>query len=142
MNPDEIPAIVAFLESGLDYVRSSRKYWRRVTVDLISFRALRNRMFRRLTNFYAQDRLYGLVLWLLWLSAGVDLRWSGFEIETEISIKAHHAGLPTAEIPRGEILRTILQAAANDSVPTYSHLGAVAIIGLGLGLLLALGAIE
>ncbi|TMF13091.1 MAG: glycosyltransferase [Chloroflexi bacterium] len=29
MNPDEIPAIVAFLESGLDYVRSSRKYWRR-----------------------------------------------------------------------------------------------------------------
>ena len=159
MNPDEIPAIVAFLESGLDYVRSSRKYWRRVTVDLISFRALRNRMFRRLTNFYAQDRLYGLVLWLVWLSAGVDLRWSGFEIETEISIKAHHAGLQTAEIPRSEsarhngannlsafkdgwpILRTILQAAANDSVPTYSYLGAVAIIGLGLGLLLALGAI-
>ncbi len=40
-----------------------------------------------------------------------------------------------------QILRTIVQAAAEDSVPAHSHLGAVAIIGLGLGALIALGAI-
>jgi Calcineurin-like phosphoesterase len=87
----------------------------------------------------------------------LELRSSGFEIETEISIKAHHAGLRTAEIPSSEsvrhdgasnlsafrdgwrILRTIFQAAAEDSVPTHSPIGAGAVIGLGLGILMALG---
>jgi len=120
-------------------------------------------MFRSLTNFlhgtdYA-DLCYGYFGFRRGTVDRLDLHSSGFEIETEISIKAHHAGLRTAEIPRSEsarhngasnlsafkdgwqILRTMLQAAVDDSVPTYSHLGAVAIIGLSLGLLIALGAI-
>jgi hypothetical protein len=89
----------------------------------------------------------------------LDPRPSGFEIETEISIKAHHAGLRTAEIPSSEsarhggasnlsalkdgwrVLRTIFQAAAEGTVPTHSSIRAVAVIGLGLGLLIALGSV-
>ena len=119
-------------------------------------------MFRTLTNFFDQtcytDLCYGYFGFRRRTVDRLDLRSSGFEIETEISIKAHHAGLRTAEIPSSEsarqsgasnpiafgdgwrILRTIARAAADDSVPCDSHLGAVAVIGLGLGALIALGA--
>ena len=163
MDPEEIPAIVAFLESGLDYVKGSRMIGGGSSVDLTRFRRFGNWMFRTLTNFLHgtsyTDLCYGYFGFRRGTVDHLDLRSSGFEIETEISIKAHHAGLRTAEIPSSEsarrngasnlsafrdgcqILRTIVQAAAEDSVPAHSHLGAVAIIGLGLGALIALGAI-
>ena len=163
MDPEEIPAIVAFLESGFDYVKASRMIGGGSSVDLTRFRRFGNWMFRTLTNFLHgtsyTDLCYGYFGFRRGTVDRLDLRSSGFEIETEISIKAHHAGLRTAEIPSSEsarhngasnlsafrdgwqILRTIVQAAAEDSVPAHSHLGAVAIIGLGLGALIALGAI-
>src|SRR5436309_4945138 len=133
------------------------------SVDLTRFRRFGNWMFRTLMNFLHPtsytDLCYGYFGFWRGTVDRLDLRWSGVEIETETGIKAHHAGLRTAEIPSNEsarhngasnlsafrdgwqILRTIVQAAAEDSVPAHSHLGAVAIIGLGLGALIALGAI-
>ncbi|TMB69622.1 MAG: DNRLRE domain-containing protein, partial [Chloroflexi bacterium] len=162
MDPGEIPAIVTFLESGLDYVKGSRMIAGGSSVDLTSFRRFGNWMLRTLTNFLNgtsyTDLCYGYFGFRRGTVDRLDLHSSGFEIETEISIKAHHAGLRTAEIPSSEsvrhngasnlsalrdgwrILRTIVQAATEDSIPAHSHMGAVAMIGLGLGALIALGA--
>src|SRR5438128_3801146 len=51
MDPKEIPAIVAFLESGLDYVKGSRMIGGGSSVDLTRFRRFGNWMFRTLMNF-------------------------------------------------------------------------------------------
>jgi glycosyltransferase involved in cell wall biosynthesis len=63
MDPEEIPAIVAFLESGLDYVKGSRMIDGGSSVDLTSFRRFGNWMFRTLTNFihgtHYTDLCYG-----------------------------------------------------------------------------------
>ena len=106
MDPEEIPAIVAFLESGFDYVKASRMIGGGSSVDLTRFRRFGNWMFRTLTNFLHgtsyTDLCYGYFGFRRGTVDRLDLRSSGFEIETEISIKAHHAGLRTAEIPSSE----------------------------------------
>ena len=146
MDPGEIPAIVAFLESGFDYVKGSRMIGGGSSIDLTSFRRFGNWMFRSLTNFFHgtsyTDLCYGYFGFRRGTIDRLDLRSSGVEIETEISIKAHHAGLRTAEIPSSQsarhdgasnlsairdgwrILGTIFRAAVEDSIPTRSHLGA------------------
>ena len=164
MNPEEIPLIVAFLESGFDYVKGSRMLKGGSSVDLTRFRWFGNWLFKTLTNFVHAtdytDLCYGYFGFRRGTIDRLDLRSSGVEIETEISIKAHHAGLRTAEIPSSQsarhdgasnlsairdgwrILGTIFRAAVEDNIPTRSHLGAAAIVGLGLGVLTALGAVE
>jgi hypothetical protein len=106
MDPEESPAIVAFVESGLDYVKGSRMIGGGSSVDLTRFRHFGNWMFRTLTNFLYgtsyTDLCYGYFGFRRGTVDRLDLRSSGFEIETEISIKAHHAGLRTAEIPSSE----------------------------------------
>src|SRR5437867_9186180 len=94
---------------GLDYVKGSRMIGGGSSVDLTRFRRFGNWMFRTLMNFLHRtsytDLCYGYFGFRRGTVDRLDLRSSGFEIETEISIKAHYAGLRTAEIPSIESAR-------------------------------------
>jgi len=161
MDPREIDAFVAFLESGFDYVKGSRMIVGGSSTDLTTFRRFGNWLFRTLTNFLHRSRYsdlcYGYFAFRRGTIDALELHADGFEIETEISIKAHQAGLRTAEIPSREwprrngasnlnalrdgcrILFTILRTCFSRKMPPPAHLAAVAFLGLGLGALLILG---
>jgi hypothetical protein len=106
MDPDEISTFAAFLDSGFDYVKGSRMLPGGGSCDLTPFRRLGNWFFRSLTNaLYTSnysDLCYGYFGFRRGTIDALDLRSDGFEIETEINIKAHTAGFRTAEIPSTE----------------------------------------
>jgi hypothetical protein len=110
MDPGEIGIFVAVLESGFDYVRGSRMIRGGSSTDLTQFRRFGNWFFRTLTNRLHRSRYSDLCYGSFGFRRGtidtLDLRSDGFEIETEISIKAHQAGLRTAEIPSTEFPRS------------------------------------
>jgi glycosyltransferase involved in cell wall biosynthesis len=109
MDPAEMATFVAFLESGFDYVKGSRMIAGGSSHDLTPFRRFGNWFFRTLTNVLYMSRYsdlcYGYFAFRRGTVDSLDLRSDGFEIETEISIKAHRAGFRTAEIPSTELPR-------------------------------------
>jgi glycosyltransferase involved in cell wall biosynthesis len=110
MDPGEIGRFVELLEVGFDYVKGSRMMAGGSSVDLTRFRRFGNWVFRTLTNVINGSRFsdlcYGYFAVRRDAVDRLDLRADGFEIETEINIRAHRAGLRIGEVPSSEFMRT------------------------------------
>jgi len=107
--PEELPAFVGALLSGADVVKGSRFVQGGGSADLSWLRRVGNRLLVRLVRlaFGGQytDLCYGYTG--LWRAAvGVlGLEAEGFEIETELTIRALRAGLAVAEVASFEASR-------------------------------------
>jgi glycosyltransferase involved in cell wall biosynthesis len=103
MDPREIPSFVAMLECGFDLVKGSRFMLGAVSHDITPLRKLGNDGLRMLTNRLYHTRLsdlcYGFCAFRRDSLGRMGLRSDGFEIETEITVRALRAGLRICEVP-------------------------------------------
>lgn len=109
MDPEEIPTFIAPLLAGYAYVKGSRFLSGGRTLDMPWLRRLGNRMFTILVNvlFRAKytDLCYGYNAFGSRAFQKVSLNSDGFEIETEMHIKAAKARLKITEVPSFERAR-------------------------------------
>lgn len=109
MSPLEIPHFIYFLEHGFDYVKGSRFIGGGGSLDLTNVRRLGNRALLAVANTLYRttltDLCYGYLAFYRKYLDHLDLMSSGFEIETELTVRAVHAGLRIAEIPSMEMPR-------------------------------------
>jgi Glycosyl transferase family 2 len=109
MAPEEIPHFVYFLEHGYDFVKGSRFVAGGGSLDLTPLRRLGNRGLLAVANalFRAKltDLCYGYFAFYRRYLDHLDLVSSGFEIETELTVRALISGLRVAEIPSLEMPR-------------------------------------
>lgn len=109
MSPLELPRFVHFLEHGYDFVKGSRFVAGGGSLDITRFRRTGNRALMTLVStLYSEhltDLCYGFMAfhrrWLPHLALQTD----GFEIETEMVLRAIKAGLRVAEVPSLELPR-------------------------------------
>lgn len=105
-NPSEIPAFIALLAAGADYVKGSRFMQGGGSEDITAVRKIGNWallvMVRLVFHCQYSDLCYGYnAFWahyLPCLNPDVD----GFEIETALNLRALKSGLNVAEIPSFE----------------------------------------
>ena len=106
MDPAEIPAFVSELARGSDFVKGSRFLDGGGTADMTRLRKFGNAGLVRLTNLLLTtsytELCYGYMAFRRSRIAELDLRSSGFEIETEIVVKTARAGFAVLEIPSFE----------------------------------------
>jgi glycosyltransferase involved in cell wall biosynthesis len=109
MDPAEIARYVELMDMGFDFVRGSRMLQGGSSHDLTNLRRFGNWFFRTLTNGLTGSRYTDLCYGYFGVRRStielLDLRADGFEIETEINIRAHRAGLRTGEVPSSEFAR-------------------------------------
>ncbi|HZE04194.1 MAG TPA: glycosyltransferase family 2 protein, partial [Solirubrobacteraceae bacterium] len=109
MDPQEIDRFVEALESGADFVKGSRSLESGGSVDFTWIRRMGNQGFVLLVNLLFGTRFtdlcYGYVaFWRRHLPA-MGLTADGFEIETELVLRAVKAGLKIREVPSYELRR-------------------------------------
>jgi glycosyltransferase involved in cell wall biosynthesis len=106
MDPNEIPSFVEELAGGSDFVKGSRFLPGGGTADITRLRGVGNAGLVRLANLLLgtsyTELCYGYMAFRRSRLEELDLRSSGFEIETEIVVKACRAGLAVREIPSFE----------------------------------------
>lgn len=106
MDPAEIAALVAPLRTDFDYAKGSRMMRGGGSVDLTLFRRMGNWMLGTLTNIlhgsHYTDLCYGYFAFRREVLPVLNLKSDGFEIETEINIKARKARLRIIEVPSHE----------------------------------------
>jgi glycosyltransferase involved in cell wall biosynthesis len=109
MSPEEIPQYVYFLEHGFDFVKGSRFMGGGGSVDITPLRRLGNKALLTIANtlFDAQftDLCYGFFAFRRCYLEYLDLHSVGFEIETELTVRASVVGLRIAEVPSLELSR-------------------------------------
>lgn len=109
MSPREIPSFIYFLENGFDFVKGSRFIGGGGSLDITLFRRLGNRALLMVANhlFSVQltDLCYGFFAFRSKYLEHLDLCSGGFEIETELTIRAVRAGMRIAEVPSLEMPR-------------------------------------
>ena len=109
MDPEQIPSFIAPLLAGYDYVKGSRFLPRGGTLDMPWLRRLGNKIFTTLVNLLYEtkytDLCYGYNAFWRKAFQQVRLNTDGFEIETEMHIKAAKARLKVAEVPSFERAR-------------------------------------
>ena len=108
-NPADIPFLIAKLKEGYDYAMSSRYAVGAKSFDDTLIRWIGNMIFTKLTNIvhnmHITDSLY--LLTAVWKEdlERMNLKSEGFEICTEILVKASRMGLRIAEVPTIERAR-------------------------------------
>lgn len=106
MNPGEIPMFVRALLDGNDYAKGSRFIKGGGSADISLLRKIGNFGLLQLTNLIYNARFtdlcYGYNAFWKNKIQGIELRSNGFEIETEITIKAKKAKLKIKEVPSYE----------------------------------------
>ncbi len=139
MDPAEIPQFVEALAEGADLVKGSRFLPGGGTTDMTLLRRIGNGALLMLTNTLLgtsyTELCYGYMAFRRSRLHELGLRRPGFEIETEIVVKAHRAGFAVVEIPSFEsprrfgvsnlntfgdgwrILRTLLSERLADATP-------------------------
>ncbi len=109
MSPAEIPQLLYFLEHGYDYVKGSRFVGGGGSLDITPLRKFGNRVLLAVANVLYGTRLtdlcYGFFAFRRRYLDHLDLRSAGFEIETEVTVRAVLAGLRIAEVPSLELPR-------------------------------------
>jgi glycosyltransferase involved in cell wall biosynthesis len=109
MDPGEMTRFVDLMDMGFDFVRGSRMLAEGSSEDLTKLRRFGNWVFRTMTNRITGSRYTDLCYGYFAVRRDVleylDLRADGFEIETELNIRAHRAGLRTGEVPSSEFCR-------------------------------------
>lgn len=109
MDPGEIPAFVGALKAGADFAKGSRFIQGGGTVDMEFYRKAGNwglmMLVRILYGGQYSDLCYGYNAFWKRVLPALDLQGDGFEIETEMNIRALKAGLKIAEVPSFEAER-------------------------------------
>ena len=109
MDPDEITRYLALMHSGFDVVKGSRFVPGGGSSDLTRVRRLGNRMLLRLVNRIYRTRFtdlcYGFLAIRRSALSALALQADGFEIETEIVVRAARASLRVCEVPSFELER-------------------------------------
>jgi glycosyltransferase involved in cell wall biosynthesis len=106
MHPAEIGRYVALLNSGFDFVKGSRFMAGGASTDITALRRLGNRGLLALTNVIYGTRFtdlcYGFCAFRRTALSALPLSATGFEIETELVVRATMAGLRISEVPSVE----------------------------------------
>ncbi len=106
MDPAEMSTFISAIEKGHDLVKGSRALPGGGSSDLTTFRKLGNWGLRTLANILYRSRFtelcYGYFAFRRGTVDELELGSDGFEIETEIFVKAHRAGLRVMEVPSYE----------------------------------------
>jgi glycosyltransferase involved in cell wall biosynthesis len=109
MLPQEIPQIIYFLDHGFDFVKGSRFVAGGGSLDITLLRKMGNRGLLMLANHFFETQLtdlcYGFFGFRRQYLAHLGLTSAGFEIETELTVRAVNAGLRIAEVPSLEMPR-------------------------------------
>lgn len=109
MDPGEIPAMIALLDSGFDLVKGTRFAPGGGTADMSILRAAGNRGLLELSNilFGAShtDLCYGYAAFRRTHVLALELDAVGFEIETQLFLRATRQRLRVAEFPSFEAPR-------------------------------------
>jgi hypothetical protein len=109
MAPEEIPLYVGALLAGADFVKGSRFLQGGGTDDMEFVRYLGNLGFtmtvRVLFGGVYSDLCYGYSAFWRRVLPKLDLHSDGFEIETEMNIRALKSGIKVVELPSFEALR-------------------------------------
>lgn len=109
MDPAEIPGFVARLVAGSDLVKGSRSLPGGGSADLSVLRSVGNRFLLGVANALFgtsySELCYGYAAFRRQAVAGLDLSAIGFEVETELFLRAIGSGLRVEEIPSFEYPR-------------------------------------
>jgi hypothetical protein len=109
MSPEEIPRFVHPLTHGFDFTKGSRFMAGGGSLDITPLRRLGNRALVEAANVLLgvryTDLCYGFFALRRLFLESLDLRSTGFEIETEIIVRAQLVGLRIAEVPSVELPR-------------------------------------
>lgn len=109
MSPDEIPRFVHPLQHGFDFTKGSRFMAGGGSLDITPTRRLGNHALVSLVNalFHVRytDLCYGFFAFKRVFLEPLGLRSTGFEIETEVTLRAQIMGLRIAEVPSVELPR-------------------------------------
>jgi hypothetical protein len=109
MAPEEIPRFVHPLTHGFDFTKGSRFMAGGGSLDITPIRRLGNRALVEAANLLLDvrytDLCYGFFALRRIFLESLDLRSTGFEIETEIIVRAQLIGLRIAEVPSVELPR-------------------------------------
>ena len=107
--PEEITRFVDALLDGADYVKGSRFMQGGGSKDLTILRSTGNLgltlLVRVVHGAHFTDLCYGYNAFWSRVLPSLHLRSTGFEIETEMNLRAHHAGLRVVEVPSLELDR-------------------------------------
>lgn len=108
-NPQEIPAFVAMLVAGADYVKGSRFLQGGGSADITPIRRLGNWallfLVRKAFRCNYSDLCYGYNAFWSYHLPHLETDADGFEIETALNLRALKSGLKVAEIPSFEAPR-------------------------------------
>jgi Glycosyl transferase family 2 len=109
MSPEEIPRFVHPLAHGFDFTKGSRFMAGGGSLDITPIRRLGNKALVEAANALLgvryTDLCYGFFAIRRLFLESLDLRSTGFEIETEIIVRAQLVGLRIAEVPSVELPR-------------------------------------
>jgi glycosyltransferase involved in cell wall biosynthesis len=109
MMPTEIPNMLYFLRHGYDFVKGSRFMLGGGSLDITPLRGLGNKVLCGMANQMFESKMtdlcYGYFGFRRQFLANLDLRSTGFEIETEITARALLIGLRMTEVPSMELPR-------------------------------------
>ena len=107
--PEEIPAFVDALVAGADFAKGSRFLASGGSADITRLRTLGNRMLTGLVNLLFRSRYsdlcYGYNAFWTDVLDDLALDADGFEIETQLNLRALKCGLAIVEIPSYEDCR-------------------------------------
>ena len=109
MDPQEIGWFVSPLQHDYDFVKGSRYVTGGGSEDLTWLRNIGNRVLTKLANIVLRsnysDLCYGYIALRRECLEVLELESDGFEIETELIVRAARAGLRIAEVPSFELNR-------------------------------------
>ncbi|MDX1892466.1 glycosyltransferase family 2 protein [Mycolicibacterium sp. 050158] len=109
MAPQEILHFIHFLGNGYDFVKGSRFLCGGGSLDITPFRRLGNKflmsVFNNLYDSEVTDLCYGFCAFKRQYLDLLELSSTGFEIESEMVVRAMQAGLRVAEVPSMEMPR-------------------------------------
>jgi len=102
-DPAEIPRFVAVLSQGYDFAKGSRFLDGGGSTDITPLRRLGNYWLCRLVNLLFRrqfsDLCYGYNAFWRYCLDSLEIDSNGFEVETQMSLRMHKAGLKIAEVP-------------------------------------------
>jgi glycosyltransferase involved in cell wall biosynthesis len=106
MDPAEFDSFIALIVRGFDFVKGSRYACGGGSDDLTGVRSVGNKVLTKLANLLYRTRwsdlCYGFVALRRSAVHHLELRSTGFEIETEMCVNAVRAGLRMAEVASHE----------------------------------------